>query len=91
MADTCVCPAWAADPDCPLHRWAPETPVTNVAGLLAQIQDLEAENAQLRALTVRADSVLSLIYYRESSALSDRTRADVAALIGPLRKVSDQR
>ena len=52
------------------------------------IRQLEGEIAVLRALTVRADSYLSLLWYRPSQHRdSDLTRS-VEQTIGDLRKAS---
>jgi len=45
----------------------------------------------IRALLVRADSICSLIYYRERTGLSAQTQEDLKALCRDLRVATDPR
>lgn len=49
------------------------------------------EIEELKELVVSADSLCSLILYRESSGLSEQTKRDLDKLVGDLRRVTDRR
>jgi hypothetical protein len=45
--------------------------------------------SEITDLLVRADSICSLIYYREGTALSDRTRQELNELCADLRAATN--
>lgn len=56
--------------------------------VVAVMRELVAEVDRLRRLVVEADSICSLILYRESRGLSEQTRSDLDHVVTDLRKAS---